>query len=174
MFEHERMRTGRRVFGRRFPIGVRLAIVLSVLAAAAWTVMDQRWMTVPDTAIGVSWQEHAEALRLSESTGKPILYEFTVKWCPPCQDMEHEVFADAQAAAMINRNFVPVKVVDRIQEEGRNPSWISNLQSRWAIEGFPTLVVVPSGGGQVLVAVGYAGKIATVGFLQRAFKPVRK
>src|SRR5262249_53914954 len=100
------------------------------------------------------------------ATGTPLLYEFSAEWCGPCRRMQREVFSDAEAAEAINRSYVPVRLVDRQREEGRNPPDVQALQERYRIEAFPTLVIVPTDGSQPTVIEGYPGKAALVRQLQ--------
>jgi thiol:disulfide interchange protein DsbD len=99
---------------------------------------------------------------------KPILYDFTADWCAPCQAMKREVFADAAAARQIETLFVPVRVLDRQREEGRNPPEVDSLQQRFHIDSFPTLVVAWPDSGQPTILSGYRGKAMTIQQLSQA------
>jgi thiol:disulfide interchange protein len=115
----------------------------------------------------IHWRPISEAEAQSRSTGKPVLYDFTAEWCPPCQAMEHELFSDAESAGRIEQWFVPVRVLDRMREEGRNVAEVDALQQRFHIDSFPTLVVVPPAGRPTVLA-GYRGKAATMQELMKA------
>ena len=88
----------------------------------------------PDASGGsdslVQWVSIEEGARLAASTGKPILYDFTAEWCPPCHVLDAEVFQNEALAKEINERFIPVRVVDRQQEEGRNRPEVAALQQK--------------------------------------------
>jgi thioredoxin-related protein len=120
----------------------------------------------------VAWVPLADAARVAAETRRPIFYEFTAAWCGPCKRMEREAFADPTLAAFINERFVPVQVVDREKEDGRNAPAVQSLHERFRVEGFPTLVVVLDEGPKGFQrAVGYAAPYRVSGFLERVLRP---
>jgi thiol:disulfide interchange protein len=125
----------------------------------------------------IRWRPIAGAADEARRTGKPLLYDFAADWCAPCQMMQREVFSDPSVADRIERMFVPVRVIDRRQEEGHNPAEVDSLQQQFRIESFPTLVVVSADGGEPAMLVGYRGKGPTIQALTmagtRAMVPMR-
>ena len=104
----------------------------------------------------VRWVPLDRAAGVAAMTRKPIFYEFSADWCEPCRTMEEQVFRDQRLASMINDRFVPVRVIDRQRERGRNPPDVARLQALYSVTGFPTIVVARAGAAPQKV-FGYAG-----------------
>ena len=121
----------------------------------------------PDVLDLVAWRPISETESVARLSGKPILYDFTADWCPPCRLMKREVFGDADEARKISTVFIPIRVLDRAREDGQNSPEVAALQARYHITGFPTLIVV-SPGNQPQVLDGYPGRAQTIGWLEQA------
>jgi thiol-disulfide isomerase/thioredoxin len=146
---------------------VLLLLAAALLVARVGTgVWEARHAPVPVDR--VAWVDIPSAESESRRTGKPILYEFGAEWCGPCELMAREVFADADAARSIEHQFVPVRVVDRQQEDGRNVPDVQRLERMYSIEGFPTLVVAWPGQPHFESTSGYRGRDGTLAWLSRA------
>lgn len=113
----------------------------------------------------ITWLEPAAGFQKSQATGKPILYDFTAHWCGWCKILDGQVFEKPEYASKINSRFIPVVVMDLRQEQGRNSDDVVELQSRYKVRGFPTLVVQYPNNGTSRVLVGFAGVDQTMAFL---------
>jgi thiol:disulfide interchange protein len=151
---------------RRTPSWLLLVAGVLLVARIAASLYEARHPE--ERADLVQWRPLAQAQATALATGKPILFDFTAEWCPPCRAMGRELFADKQGARRIETLFVPVRVLDRTREDGRNPYDVGVLQQRYHIEAFPTLVVVAADGRELGRVEGYPGKAATLQQLTRA------
>lgn len=152
----------------------RTLIAIAALLLVARIVLGIADRREPESRADlVQWRSPgASATAEAGATGKPILYDFMAEWCGPCHVMQGEVFANPKVAAQINATYVPVRVVDRQREEGRNIPEVDSLQQRFQIEAFPTLVVASPDGAKFDVQQGYAGRAETAQWLSEAPRKV--
>jgi thiol:disulfide interchange protein len=144
------------------------ALLVARVATGVW-----EHMRPPQGVDRVAWVEIDRAVEESRRTHKPILYEFGADWCGPCQIMANEVFADEANARRIEQSFVPVRVIDRQREQGRNPPDVDRLQNAYRISAFPTLVVARPDDPSFKSISGYRGRDATMSWLQGAARGQR-
>lgn len=104
----------------------------------------------------------------AQSTGKPAVVLFTADWCPPCRLMQRELFENPAHAASLEALVVPVRVLDRMREEGRNAPVVDSLQRAFGVEAFPTLVVTRPGSGRFEKLEGFRGAAATLDWVASA------
>ena len=166
--------SGERLDGPKPPSGSQSKlspVILWVLLAAALfrivtTVTDEK--TDGGGAGLVRWTAPEGAVAAARSSGKPILYDFTAEWCAPCKMLDRDGWADARVAALVNESFVATRIVDRAREDGKNAPWVDELQQRYRVNAFPTLVVAAPDGREIGIAQGFSGKAKLIAFLEGA------
>jgi thiol:disulfide interchange protein len=119
----------------------------------------------PGASSRIAWLKPAEGLKESQRTQKPILYDFTAEWCGWCKIMDAAVFQNPDYAAKINRMYVPVVVMDRRREEGKNAPEIDGLQSKYKVRGYPSLVIQYPGKSDFKQTFGFPGADQIMSFL---------
>ena len=116
----------------------------------------------------VKWRTLAAGEAESRASSKPVLYFLTADWCGPCHTMKEEIFADPNLAGLINKQFIPVQVVDRRREDGQNAPEVDAVFRRFRVNGFPTLILSRPAGKQGFSATGWSDKAGTKEFLSMA------
>lgn len=105
-----------------------------------------------------SWnQDYKKAVAESHKTGKPILIDFSgTDWCTWCMKLDKEVFNQQAFKKYAEKNLVlmlaafPKKKPLNVELTAQN----EELAKKYAIEGFPTVVVLSSK-GETLGVTGY-------------------
>jgi len=102
------------------------------------------------------------AWTLARKTDKPLLVDVFATWYPPCDRLRDEFLEDPARASLLAR-FVLVKI------DADHPSSFE-LKDRYAVGGYPTVLVVQPDGTLTDRLVGYAGPAATAVRLQAALR----
>jgi thiol:disulfide interchange protein len=119
------------------------------------------------------WMTLDAAMIESQRTGKPILIDFSAEWCGPCRAMKAQVFDEMMNGRAVQTAVVPVSIVDRTREDGNNPAEIDDLQQKYSVDAFPTLVVFSPKTGRVMRTQGYGGAQRTIDWINAAVEAVR-
>ncbi len=78
----------------------------------------------------INWREWGnEPFDEAKRTGKLILLDISAVWCHWCHVMDETTYNDARVAAVINEQFIPVRV-----DNDRNPE----INARYNMGGWPT------------------------------------
>jgi protein disulfide-isomerase len=103
---------------------------------------------------------YEESLKTAASENRMVLLEFTGSdWCPPCKKLAEDVFAQPAFEEFAKTNLVPVKLDFPRRSAQTEDQKAANqaLATKYNIDGFPTLILLDSKGGELAREVGYDG-----------------
>jgi thioredoxin-related protein len=101
--------------------------------------------------------DFAEARRLAQAQGEPMLLDFTGSdWCGWCIKLDREIFATPEFNDYAAKHLVLVKVdfPQRRELPADEREQNERLAAQYGVQGFPTLVVLGPG-GHLLDTFGY-------------------
>ncbi len=98
-------------------------------------------------AAEIRWRDDYNSSRAeAQKAGRPLLLHFSTEWCPPCKKLEATTFKDEQVQAILNEQFIPVKL-DGSRE--------TRLVEAVKVRGYPTLILAGPDGKIVKTVEGY-------------------
>ena len=95
----------------------------------------------------VKWHDFADGLKAAKSGRKLIVADFYATWCGPCKILEKRTFKDPRVLERL-RDVVPVRV-DAEETVERGGLKGIDLALRYAVEVYPTIVVVDGEGHEI-------------------------
>jgi thioredoxin-related protein len=110
-------------------------------------------------ANGIQWLSYDEGLAKAKKEGKHLFLDFTAKWCGYCKKMDKTTFIEPEIVALLNRDFVAVKVdgdsdkeldIDGFKITEKNLS-----RYEYKVSGFPTFWFLDSEGTKLGAVRGY-------------------
>jgi thiol-disulfide isomerase/thioredoxin len=87
-----------------------------------------------------------EAFNAAKEKNKPVMIDFFGYWCPPCNQLDEEVFPSAEFKK-IAKDFILLRL-----DVDTPVSW--NLKSKYKIKGYPTLVFTDAKGDEIRRILG--------------------
>jgi thioredoxin-related protein len=139
---------------------INLRLLLAATIAAALAVgCHPKTNTETATADKFEWlTDYKQAQQEAKAQNKPLLIEFTGSdWCPPCILLKKEVFTSPEFQSYAAKNFILLEVdFPRGKEQARElAAQNMELAQKFAVEGFPCIVLLGSDGSKLAERVGY-------------------
>ena len=133
---------------------------LLVLVAAAVLIAGNDGKPAPTgTAEGIQWVSYDVGLERAQKENKHVFIDFTAKWCGFCKKMDAETFTQPNVIAMINENFIPVKVDGDSQKEldikGYKITESNLTKQEFGVRGYPTFWFLKPDGTKLGAISGY-------------------
>ena len=124
-------------------------VMLFVLAIALGgaRVASHYLEPAPSKTTAVQWIS-LDALK-DRRTDRPILFLFTAEWSAPARALDGEALSAPDIAGTINERFLPVRIVDRQREDGRNAPRVEELERHFSVSEFPTIVISDGSGNEL-------------------------
>lgn len=112
----------------------------------------------------IKWIDNYEGgLKEAKEQEKNILILVTApSWCYPCQWMDANTFEDEKIIDIINKNFVPIRIVDMI--DGKQNPDLEEI----SFNGFPTTIYADSSGNILFQKAGALDSVYMFKMLERA------
>ncbi|MEZ6194625.1 MAG: thioredoxin family protein [Planctomycetota bacterium] len=137
--------------------GILAVLVLSLTAGLA---IAQEGGDEPVQKPVHTWlADYDQAVTVAKEQKKDLLVDFTGSdWCGWCIRLDKEVFEHDTFLEPVTKNYVLVKLDfprgEEVKAKVPNPKRNDELQEKWAIQGFPTILLV-SAEGEVYARTGY-------------------
>lgn len=107
----------------------------------------------------INWQtNYAEAIREANVTGKPLVLFFTGSdWCTWCVRLEQEILHTKEFGDAAGPDFVFVKLdfPTKTMLDPRITQQNKDLQQKYHVNSFPTIIVIDAHGRQLGSPMGY-------------------
>lgn len=126
-----------------------LAFLATLLFATSALVADDAWKT-----------DLPKALEQAKSEKKMVLIDFTGSdWCPPCKNLHKTVLLSEDFAKFAKDNLVLVELDFPKTKPQSDELKAANkdLSKKYAIRGYPTIIVLDAEGKELFRKVGYSG-----------------
>ncbi len=124
-------------------------LLFCLLCATAPLIASDLWST-----------DYQASIAAAASAKKPILLEFTGSdWCPPCMKQNKDVFEQAAFEDYAKDKLMLVKLDFPRRKEQAPEIKESNQQlaAQYAVQGFPTIILLSPDGKELAREVGYKG-----------------
>lgn len=148
------------------PLWLLICTFIFVALRCGMTIIESVHPPTPTSEI--QWRSPEQITEAERHGNKLFFYDFAAEWCDPCIQMNKTAFQSKDVVAILNEEFIPIKVVDRKREDGKNNPRTQSLEDQFNVEAFPTIVVTVPNGSKISDHLGAAGTQAMKKYLTDA------
>lgn len=148
------------------PKWLLVSTLLFLIARAGLTISET--FNPPKASEEIQWRTPATITPSDRGSDKLFFYEFSAQWCEPCKQLESTALSSRAVVEMLNKKFVPVQVVDRKREDGKNKPDTQELEDMFSIQAFPTMVVALPDGTKIQEQLGVINAVGLKKILSEA------
>lgn len=112
--------------------------------------------TMQANAETTRWYNYEEGMLAAGTLEKPVIIDFYADWCPPCIAMEESTYPDPRVVSEM-KDFIAIKVDTQKRID---------IESKYGIAYYPTVVFLNSKGKEVSRHIGYLGPQEMVEFIK--------
>lgn len=140
-------------------------LAAAVVAAYWWIAYPNSPSSPPAEATHIEWLDNFQtAKNRALGEGKLLLADFSADWCPPCRQLESEVFSTKTVVAAAT-GYVPLRV-DMTAPKQR--SWQIALATKYKIGPIPDVVIInPRSGALISRSIGFIAANEMAAFLKK-------
>ncbi len=117
-------------------VRMRFKTAVIVMAAAVMPWMAELWASPAQ----IEWHAYEAGMARSRFEKKKAFIYFHAEWCAYCADMDRKTFTNPEVVALLNRNFIPIRV-DSDREKA--------AASLYRVKGLPHMVFLAEGGQEI-------------------------
>lgn len=148
------------------PKWLLVSTLLFLIARAGLTVSET--LNPPKASEEIQWRTPSTITPSDRGSDKLFFYEFSAQWCEPCKQLESTALSSRSVVEMLNKKFVPVRVIDRKREDGKNKADTQELEDIFSIQAFPTMVVALPDGTKIQEQLGVINAVGLKKILSEA------